>query len=228
MQLLIIEDNPKMAGFIRQGFTEMGYGVDVAHTGHDGEEMALAKPYDAIILDLMLPDQDGVQLCRNLRRCGVNTPILMLTALSTTPDKVTGLRAGADDYLTKPFDFDELAARIQALLRRGQAQETSVLRFEDVEMNLATRRVTRANEVIKLTPREFALLEYLMRNPNRALSRTAIGMHVWDINFDPDSNVIDVYISMLRRKIDKDFARPLIQTVPGTGYMLSAAGADQS
>jgi len=226
MQLLVIEDNPKMAGFVRQGFVEMGYGVDVAHSGHEGEEMAAARPYDAVILDVMLPDQDGVQVCRNLRRRGVKTPILMLTALSTTADKVTGLDAGADDYLTKPFEFDELVARIRALLRRGQAQEASVLKFDDVEMDLATRKVTRAGQKIKLTPKEFALLEYFMRHPNRALSRTAIAAHVWDINFDPDSNVIDVYVSMLRRKIDKDFARPLIHTVVGTGYILSTAGVD--
>lgn len=227
MQLLVIEDNPKMAAFVRQGFVEMSYGVDVAHTGHEGEEMALAKPYDAIILDVMLPDEDGVQVCRNLRRQGVRTPILMLTALSTTANKVTGLEAGADDYLTKPFEFDELVARIRALLRRGQAQEASVLTFEDIEMDLAARKVSRGGERIKLTPKEFALLEYFMRNPNRALSRTAIAEHVWDINFDPDSNVIDVYVSMLRRKIDKDFAKPLIRTVVGTGYTLSAAGGDE-
>jgi two-component system copper resistance phosphate regulon response regulator CusR len=224
MQLLVIEDNPKMAGFVRQGFVEMGYGVDVAHTGHDGEEMATVNQYDAVILDVMLPDQDGVQVCRNLRRCGVRTPILMLTALSTTADKVAGLDAGADDYLTKPFEFDELVARIRALLRRGQAQESSVLKFDDIEMDLATRKITRAGERIRLTPKEFALLEYFMRNPNRVLSRTAIAAHVWDINFDPDSNVIDVYVSMLRRKIDRDFARPLIHTVVGTGYILSTAG----
>jgi two-component system copper resistance phosphate regulon response regulator CusR len=226
MQLLVIEDNPKMAGFVRQGFVEMGYGVDVAHTGRDGEEMAAARPYDGIILDVMLPDQDGVHICRNLRRRGIRTPILMLTALSTTADKVTGLEAGADDYLTKPFEFDELVARIRALLRRGQAQEASVLKFEDVEMDLAARKVTRSGEKIRLTPREFSLLEYFMRNANRALSRTAIAQHVWDINFDPDSNVIDVYVSTLRRKIDKGFARPLIHTVVGTGYILSAAGPD--
>jgi two-component system, OmpR family, copper resistance phosphate regulon response regulator CusR len=226
MQLLVIEDNPKMAGFVQQGFAEMGYGVEAAHSGHQGEEMAASKAYDAIILDVMLPDQDGVQVCRNLRRRGVKTPILMLTALATTADKVTGLDAGADDYLTKPFEFDELVARIRALLRRGQAQEASVLKFEDIEMDLAARKVTRASEKVKLTAKEFALLEYFLRNPDRVLSRTAIAEHVWDINFDPDSNVIDVYVSMLRRKIDKGFARPLIHTVVGTGYVLSASDVD--
>jgi DNA-binding response OmpR family regulator len=221
MQILVIEDNPKTAAFVRQGLVEMGYGVDVAHLGHEGEEKAVVRDYDAIILDVMLPDQDGVVVCRNLRRQGVRTPVLMLTALSTTADKVTGLDAGADDYLAKPFELDELAARVRALLRRGQAQESSILKFEDIVMDLSLRKVTRAGEKIKLTPREFALLEYFMRNPNRALSRTAIASHVWDTEFDPDSNVIDVYVSMLRRKIDKDFGRTLIQTVMGTGYILT-------
>jgi heavy metal response regulator len=222
MRLLVIEDNPKIAGFIRQGLTEQGHAVDVAERGHDGEEMAASEPYDAIILDIMLPDQDGVQVCRNLRRRGLKTPILMLTSLSTTADKVTGLDAGADDYLTKPFEFVELSARLRALMRRGEAQESSVLRFEDIELDLVGRKVKRAGEKIKLTSKEFALLEYLMRNPNRVLSRTQIGEHVWDMNFDSDSNVIDVYVSMLRRKIDKDFEKKLIHTVIGSGYVLTA------
>jgi len=222
MRLLVIEDNPKIAGFIRQGLTEQGHAVDVADRGHEGEEMAAAEPYDAIVLDLMLPDQDGVQVCRNLRRRGLNTPILMLTSLSTTADKVTGLDAGADDYLTKPFEFEELSARLRSLLRRGQAQEASVLRFEDLEMDLLSRKVTRGGRKIRLTAKEFALLEYLMRKPNRVLSRTMIGEHVWDMNFDGESNVIDVYVSMLRRKIDKGFDKPLIHTVIGSGYVLTA------
>lgn len=222
MRLLVIEDNPKIAGFIRQGLTEQGHAVDVADRGHEGEEMAAAEPYDAIVLDLMLPDQDGVQVCRNLRRRGLNTPILMLTSLSTTADKVTGLDAGADDYLTKPFEFEELSARLRSLLRRGQAQEASVLRFEDLEMDLLSRKVTRGGRKIRLTAKKFALLEYLMRKPNRVLSRTMIGEHVWDMNFDGESNVIDVYVSMLRRKIDKGFDKPLIHTVIGSGYVLTA------
>ena len=226
MRLLVIEDNPKMAGFVRQGFSEQGHAVDVAHRGYDGEEMAASEPYDVIILDVMLPDEDGLQVCRNLRRRGVTTPILMLTALSSTADKVTGLEAGADDYLTKPFEFEELTARVRALLRRRQAQESSLLRFEDVEMDLMSRKITRAGHRIKLTTKEFALLEYLMRNPNRVLSRTAIGEHVWDMNFDSDSNVIDVYVSMLRRKVDKDFDKRLIHTVIGAGYVLSTEAPD--
>jgi two-component system, OmpR family, copper resistance phosphate regulon response regulator CusR len=226
MRLLVIEDNVKMAGFIAQGLSEQGYAVDVAHTGEEGEKLAIAAPYDGIILDLMLPDQDGVTICRNLRRGGMKTPILILTALSTTADKVTGLDAGADDYLTKPFEFDELIARVRALLRRGQAKEAAVLQFQDLEMDLVGRRVSRGDQRLNLTTKEFSLLEYFMRNPNRVLTRTAIGEHVWDMNFETESNVIDVYISMLRRKIDKGFDQRLIHTVIGAGYMLSAEGPE--
>jgi heavy metal response regulator len=221
MRLLVVEDNPKMAGFIRQGFTEQGYAVDVADNGYDGEDLAAVEPYDLIILDVMLPDQDGTQVAENLRRRGVKTPILMLTALSTTADKVAGLDSGADDYLTKPFEFAELLARVRALLRRGQAEGTTTLQYEDIQMDLASRMVTRAGERVKLTAKEFALLEYFLRNPDRILTRTAIGEHVWDMNFDPDSNVIDVYVSMLRRKLDKGFDKRLIHTLIGTGYVLS-------
>lgn len=222
MRLLVIEDNPKTAGFIRQGLSEQGYIVDVAPTGSEGQRAAVTESYDLVILDIMLPDQDGIQVCRNLRRQGVKAPILMLTALSSTADKVTGLDAGADDYLVKPFEFDELIARIRALLRRGQAREAAVLRFEDVEMDLVGRKVSRGGQRMNLTAKEFSLLEYFMRNPNRVLTRTAIGERVWDMNFESDSNVIDVYVSMLRRKIDKGFDTRLIHTVIGSGYVLSA------
>lgn len=222
MRLLLIEDNPKMAGFIKQGFTEQGHAVDHAELGHDGEQMGATQPYDLIILDVMLPDLDGVQVCRNLRRRGVKTPILMLTALSATSDKVTGLDAGADDYLTKPFEFAELVARVRALMRRGQAAEASSLRFADVEMDLLGRKVSRGGRKIRLTSKEFSLLEYFLRNVDKVLSRTTIGEHVWDMNFDPESNVIDVYVSTLRRKLDVTGGPPLIHTVIGTGYILSA------
>jgi len=221
MRVLVIEDNPKMSGFIRKGLSEQGYAVDVAQHGHDGEEMASIEPYDVILLDVMLPGQDGLQTVRNLRRRKIAAPVLMLTALSATQDRVAGLDAGADDYLPKPFEFDELLARIRALLRRGQAQEASKLTFGDLEMDLIARKVTRANQAIRLTTKEFALLEYFMRHPNRLMTRTSIGEHVWDMNFDSDSNVIDVYVSMLRRKMDKGFTRRLIHTVIGAGYMLS-------
>lgn len=227
MRILLVEDNQKMARFIRQGLVEHGYAVDVAAVGTDGEEMACTEPYDLIVLDVMLPEQDGVSACRNIRRRGVKTPVLMLTALSTTGDKVQGLDAGADDYLTKPFEFDELIARVRAMLRRGQAQESSALKFDDLELDLIKRSVTRAGQKIKLTSKEFALLEYFMRHPERVLTRTTIGEHVWDMNFDSDSNVIDVYVSMLRRKIDKGFSRKLIQTVVGTGYRLSLEESEE-
>lgn len=220
MRILVVEDNLKMAGVIRQSLTESAYAVDVAHTGHDGEQMAASEAYDLIILDVMLPDQDGVQTCKNVRRRGVRSPVLILTALGTTGDKVKGLDAGADDYVTKPFEVDELLARVRALLRRGEAQESSRLKFADIEMDLLTRSVTRAGRRIALTAKEFALLEYFLHHPNRVLTRTAIGEHVWDMNFDSDSNVIDVYVSMLRRKLDRGFDQRVIHTVIGTGYSL--------
>jgi len=224
MRLLVIEDNPKVAGMIEQGLTEQGYQVDVVYRGFEGEAKAAAGDYEAIVLDLMLPDRDGVDVCRNLRRRGTKTPILMLTALSETADKVAGLDAGADDYLTKPFEFDELLARVRALLRRGKATEGTVLEYQDIKMDLAQRIVTRAGEAVSLTPKEFSLLEYLVRNPNRVLGRSAIAEQVWDVDIGSDSNVIDVYISTLRRKVDKPFEKKLIHTVVGTGYVLSAEG----
>ena len=223
MRLLVIEDNPRLGALLQKGFTEQGYTVDVAHSARDGELAAARKIHDLIILDIMLPDQDGLALCRSLRQRGVETPILMLTALSTTQDKITGLDAGADDYLTKPFEFDELSARVRSLLRRGRSRAEAVLRFEGIEMDLLRRTVTRDGQRIQLSAKEFALLEYLLRNPNRVLTRTMIGEHVWDMDFEPDSNVIDVYISMLRRRIDRGFSKRLIHTVVGAGYMLSAA-----
>lgn len=221
MRILLIEDNPKMTAFIRQGLAEHGYAVDVAMTATEGETIATSQDYAAIILDIMLPEGDGVEVCRRLRYSGRTTPVLLLTALSTTADKIRGLDAGADDYLTKPFEFEELLARIRALLRRGQAQEASFLRFHDLQMDLLTRTVKRDNRTIRLTSREFALLEVFMRNPNRVLSRTMIGQQVWEMDFVSDSNVIDVYVSMLRRKIDRDFPDKLIHTIIGAGYMLS-------
>jgi DNA-binding response OmpR family regulator len=220
MRILLIEDNPKMSRFIAQGLVELGYGVEAAPSGAAGEAIAVDHPFDLIILDVMLPDGDGIQVCRSLRRRMVRAPILMLTALSTTADKVTGLNAGADDYLTKPFEFDELVARIHALLRRGRATESAVLRYEDLEMDLQKRSVKRGDQRIRLTAREFALLEYFMRNPERVLTRTRIGEHVWDMNFDGDSNVIDVYVSMVRRKVDRGFGKRLIHTVIGSGYVM--------
>lgn len=221
MRILVIEDNPKMATAIGQGLKEQGFAVDMAHTGFEGEEQAVANSYDAVVLDLMLPDRDGLDVCRSLRRRGIKVPILILSAISATSDKVTGLNAGADDYLGKPFEFDELVARVRALLRRGQATEATILRVGDVELDLTKRVVKRGGKEIPLTNKEFALLEYFMRKAERVLTRAQIGEHVWDMNFDPTSNVIDVYVSMLRRKVDKGFEAPLIHTIIGRGYMFS-------
>ncbi len=218
MRTLIIEDNPKMASAIQSCLSECGYTADVALRGFEGEEKATIDQYDVIVLDLMLPDRDGVDVCRSLRRRGVKTPILMLTALSATTDKVSGLDAGADDYLTKPFEFDELVARVRALLRRGAATESTRLTCDDLTLDLAKRVAVRAGEKIRLSGKEFALLEYLMRNTDRVLPRSSIVEQVWDMNYEPSSNVVDVYISALRRKIDRNFERPLIHTVIGTGY----------
>lgn len=218
MRVLIVEDNPKMAGAIQKGLRSHGYAADVTHSGFEGEDLASVEPYDLIILDLMLPDRDGVDVCRNLRRRCVDTPVLMLTALSGTEDKVAGLDAGADDYLTKPFEFEELLARIRALLRRGEASEGRTLRCEDLELDLYTRRAKRGEVDIELSNKEFALLEYLMRNPNRVLSRTQIAEKVWDMNYEPGSNVIDVYVSALRKKLDRSFERELFHTIKGAGY----------
>lgn len=218
MRILLVEDSPKMAAALNQGLKSHGFAVDTAHTGFEGEDLAASGVYDAVILDLMLPDRDGIEVCRNLRRRGVNVKILMLTALSSTDDKVQGLDAGADDYLIKPFEFEELLARIRALLRRGEASEARYLRYDDLELDLYTRGAKRAGNAIELSNREFSLLEYLMRNPNRVLSRTQIGEKVWDMNFEPTSNVVDVYISSLRRKMDRGFSKEVIHTVKGMGY----------
>ena len=218
MRALIIEDNPKMQVLLEQGLTENGFTVDKAETGREGEELGTAGNYDVILLDIMLPDRDGVDVCKNLRRREVATPVLMLTALSETEHKVEGLDAGADDYLGKPFEFEELIARVRALLRRGTASESRVLEVADLQLDLYTREATRGETHVELSNREFALLEYLMRNPNRVLSRAQIGEGVWDVDYQPTSNVVDVYISALRRKLDKGFDRELFQTIKGAGY----------
>jgi len=218
MRALLIEDNPKMARGISEGLQQAGFATEVCHTGCEGEDLAAGESFDVIVLDVMLPDRDGIEVCRNLRRRKVTTPIIMLTALSATEDKVDGLDAGADDYVAKPFKFEELVARIRALLRRGQATEGKALRCDDLELDLYQRRASRGDERWDLSAREFALLEYLMRNQNRVLTRTQIGESVWDLNFEPSSNVIDVYISALRKKFDRPGFRPLIHTVKNAGY----------
>ncbi len=218
MRILIIEDNPKMSLALQKGLREHGFAADASTSGFDGEEMATSGVYDLVLLDLMLPDRDGVEVCKNLRRRGVKAKVLMLTALGSTQDKVQGLDAGADDYLPKPFEFEELLARTRALLRRGEASESRFLKVDDLELDLYTRVAARAGRSFELSNKEFALLEYLMRNPNRVLSRTQIGEKVWDMSFSPTSNVVDVYVSALRRKLDRESERELIHTVKGVGY----------
>jgi len=220
MRILVVEDQPKMASFIKKGLNAQGYLVDVSETGMGAESMMAETAYDLIVLDVNLPDQNGMDTARHIRNDGFKGPILMLTALSSTKDKIHGLDAGADDYLTKPFDFEELLARIRALLRRNSGSGTSKLRFADIEVDLVHRKVTRDTVEINLTSREFSLLEYFMRNPNRPLTRVEISEHVWDVNFDTNTNVIDVYINMLRKKIDTPFQKKLIHTMVGYGYIL--------
>lgn len=224
MQVLLIEDNAKMLEILRQGLSENGYSADAFMNAQEGEESAYLKQYDVIVLDRMLPDKDGLEVCRSLRNRGVKTPILMLTGLSAVDERVSGLNAGADDYLGKPFSFEELVARIRALMRRGEAGEAARLRYADVEIDLVKRAVTRAGQPIKLRNKEYELLEFFMRRHDRVLQRTTIAEHVWDMNYDLGSNVIDVYVAALRRKLDKDFETKLIHTIIGVGYMFSTEG----
>jgi two-component system, OmpR family, copper resistance phosphate regulon response regulator CusR len=221
MRVLVVEDQKKMASFLKKGMEEAGYAVDVAETGGTAESLVAENEYDLIVLDVMMPGQNGIDTARHLRNDGYVGPILMLTALAGTREKVHGLDAGADDYLTKPFEFEELLARVRALLRRkGSKTVNSELKFADLDMNLVTRKVMRSGAEIILTAKEFGLLEYFLRNPNRPLSRTEIGEHVWDIHFDNESNVIDVYVNMLRKKVDAPYEAKLIHTVVGVGYVL--------
>ena len=218
MRILVIEDNARLAQSIREGLEQHGYVVDVAASAEEGDEMATVNRHDLILLDVVLGDGDGIELCRLLRRQRVATPILLLTVLSTTSDKVRGLDAGADDYLTKPFQMDELVARIRSLMRRAQATEGAKLRAGDLVMDLHEHRVAAAGVPVKLSAKEFALLEYFMRNPRKLLTRTMISESVWDMNYESSSNVIDVYVSALRRKVDHNRQQPRIETVIGSGY----------
>jgi heavy metal response regulator len=227
MRILVVEDEPGIANFVRQGLSEAGYAVDVAWDGEEGLDYALAADYDALVLDIMLPKMDGLELLRQLRQQGHKTPTLMLTARDTVDDRVRGLDAGADDYLVKPFAFPELLARVRALLRRPPLQTGTVLSVGDLRLDTATREVQRGQRRIQLSPREHAVLEYLMRHPDQVLTRTQIGEHVWNFDFFHESNVVDVYIGYLRRKIDQDSDCPLIHTVRGVGYRLSASDTDE-
>ena len=220
MRILLIEDEKKLAGFIRKGLVEQSYSVDVAYDGMRGFELASQNDYDLIILDIVLPKQSGWTTCKEIRKEGINTPILMLTALGETDDKVKGLDSGADDYLTKPFEFAEFLARVRAILRRKYSQQETILRVNDLILDPAKHLIERDGKTIKVTAKEFALLEYLMRNHGKVMTRTQISEHVWDIDFDRGSNVIDVYIKSLRQKVDKGFSKRLIHTVIGIGYVL--------
>lgn len=219
MRILVVEDEKKVAGFIKKGLEEESYAVDVAYDGVEGEYLASTNDYDVVILDIMLPKKNGIEAVRDLRSKNIKTPVLLLTARDTVEDKVKGLNSGADDYLSKPFAFEELLARVRALMRRkdyGLAE----LKFADLVLDQATRKAKRGDTVIDLTSKEYGLLEYFLRNPNKVLTRTMIAEHVWDYTFDSDTNVIDVYVNHLRNKIDKEPLKRLIHTVRGVGYIL--------
>jgi heavy metal response regulator len=222
MRILVVEDEKKVASFIKKGLEEEGYAVDVAADGEEGLAMALARVHDLLILDIRLPKMDGLRVLQALRQDHVTAPVLLLTVRATIEDKVLGLDAGADDYLTKPFAFQELVARVRALLRRRAEADPTVLQIGDLRLDPARRLVCRGGEKIDLTPREFALLDYFMRNPGRVLTRTMIAEHVWDYSFDTSTNVIDVYVNYLRKKIDTARAPRLLHTVRGVGYVLKA------
>ncbi|HDP69561.1 MAG TPA: response regulator transcription factor [Actinobacteria bacterium] len=220
MRILLVEDEQKIINFIKRGLEAEYYTVDFATDGEDGFLKGLNEGYDLILLDIMLPKIGGFELTEKLRERGIKTPILMLTARDTVEDKVKGLDVGADDYLQKPFSFDELLARIRAILRRGAPVKTNLIKIADLQIETASHEVKRGAKKIVLTSREYALLEYLARNKNRVLSRTQIAQHVWGYDFDTETNVVDVYIRYLRKKIDEGFNKKIIQTVRGAGYKI--------
>ena len=220
MRILIVEDEKKVAAFIKKGLEEETYAVDIATDGEEGFHLGEQNQYDLIILDLMLPKINGLDILSRLRSQKIDTPILLLTAKDSVEDKVEGLNQGADDYLTKPFAFSELLARIRVLLRRGKAESKTTLEISDLTLNLVSHKVSRGNEEIELTGKEYSLLEYFMRNQEKVLTRTMIAEHVWDYNFDTFTNVIDVYVNHLRKKIDKNFSTKLLHTLRGVGYVM--------
>jgi DNA-binding response OmpR family regulator len=226
MRILVIEDEKKLAGFIKRALVEDSHAVDVAADGDEGSFLTGSQAYDLVILDLLLPRKDGLTILREMRDAGKATPVLILSARGQVKDRVKGLDLGADDYLGKPFSLDELRARIRALLRRGSEAGTSTLKLADLSMDLLRREVKRGGEEIRLTPREYALLEYLMRHPNRVLTRTSIAEHVWDYSFDWQSNVVDVFVNYLRRKLEGEGRPKLIHTIRGVGYMIKAPEAE--
>jgi two-component system copper resistance phosphate regulon response regulator CusR len=224
MKILVVEDEQQVAAFIKQGLEEQSFQVDIAYDGSIGKRLALSREYDVILLDIIIPGINGFDLCRELKKEKPNVPILMLTTLGTTDDKVEGFDAGADDYLLKPFEFAELIARIRALTRRPSLAGSaygSILRFEDLRLDTERKIARRSGKVIKLAAKEFKLLEFFMHNPNRVISRAELAEKVWDLKFETGTNVVEVYINMLRNKIDRDFEPKLIQTRIGLGYALS-------
>lgn len=219
MRILVIEDEKKVAAFVKRGLEQESYAVDVVHDGEEGQHYAEVNEYDAIILDIMLPKKGGLEVLQDIKTSGVKAPVILLTARDSVEDRVKGLNLGADDYLTKPFAFEELLARIKVLLRRG-GYGAALLQYEDLSLDPATRKAKRGEKEVDLTVKEYALLEYLLRNPERVLTRTLIAEHVWDQSFDSETNVVDVYINHLRNKLDKDPDKKLIHTVRGVGYVL--------
>ncbi|GFK93359.1 Transcriptional regulatory protein CusR [Fundidesulfovibrio magnetotacticus] len=229
MRILLVEDDAKIAAFIAQGLKQNGFAVDHCPDGRDGLHMALTESYSAAVVDLMLPGLDGLRLIEEMRASRVNTPVIILSAKHTVDDRVRGLQAGGDDYLPKPFSFAELLARLQALIRRSTSTaETTQLCVGPIAMNLLTREVTRDQAPLTLQPREFSLLEFFMRNPGKVLSKTMIMEHVWNYNFDPQTNVVDVLVCRLRNKIDKGFEPKMLSTLRGVGYVLKPPRPDQA
>ena len=220
MNILVVEDEQKVAGFIQRGLEEEGYKVELAFDGEAGIEKGLSGAFDLILMDIMLPKKDGIAVIRELREQNITTPVLCLTARDSVDDKVTGLDIGADDYLAKPFAFAELVARCRALIRRGTSDRGAEIHFADLRLDPVTHKVWRADKEIELTSKEYALMEYFMRNPNKVLTRTMIAENVWDYSFDSFTNIIDVYVNYLRNKIDRDYDKKLIHTVRGSGYVL--------
>jgi heavy metal response regulator len=220
MRILIIEDEKKVAKLLQQGLEEERYTVDVAYDGESGSQLILSETFDLIILDILLPKKDGITVLKEIRSKKINTPVLMLTAKSSIDDKVEGLDAGADDYLTKPFSFAELLARVRSLLRRGTVEKSTTMKVVDLHLDTVAHKAKRGEKIIELTGKEYALLEYFMRNVNRVLTRALISEQIWNYNFDTGTNVIDVYINHLRSKIDDGFEKKLLHTVRGIGYVL--------
>ena len=221
MRILVVEDERRLANIIKKGLTEEGFAVDAVYDGEEGQYLAESEEYDLILLDVMLPKVDGVTICRELRSKNIRSPVLMLTAKSEVEDKVAGLDSGADDYMTKPFSFLELRSRIHALIRRSKQEPSPTLTISDLELDPIKHKVERDGKPISLTPKEFSVLELLLRHKDEVVTRTMVIEHVWDYNFDGMSNIVDVFVASLRRKVDKDSKVKLIQTIHGVGYKIS-------